>query len=61
MQRRNLEFVDQEWENFARYVTTRWLSLGKCCDKELKKIAALKSMFASQIGKSSALDRRMGG
>ena len=48
-----LELVDKEWENFARYLTTRWLSLEKCCDKELKKIAPLKSMFADRIRESS--------
>ena len=48
-----LEFVDLEWEDIVRYVSTRWLSLEKCCDKELKKFPALKAMFQSRDDKDA--------
>lgn len=43
-----LDFVDLEWGEIVRYVSTRWLSLEKCCDKEIRKYPALKSMFISR-------------
>ena len=43
-----LDFVDLEWGEIIRYVSTRWLSLEKCCDKEIRKYPALKSMFTSR-------------
>ena len=55
------EFLNQKWENFIFYVTTRWLSLKNCCDKEPKKMAAFKSMFGSWIWESSARNWEMGG
>ena len=42
------DFVDLEWEEVVRYVSTRWLSLEKCCDRELKSFPALKAMFLSR-------------
>ena len=39
------ELVELEWENIVRYVQTRWLSSEYCCNKELKKRPALKSLF----------------
>ena len=30
-----LDFVDLEWGEIIRYVSTRWLSLEKCCDKKV--------------------------
>ena len=50
-----MKFVGCEWENFTRFVSTRWLSLEICCDKELKKYKALKSMFLSR-GEKEGLD-----
>ena len=44
-----LDFVNPEWENMARYVKTRWLSLERCCDKELREFPTLKSMFLSRV------------
>ena len=38
------DFVGCEWENVTRFVSTRWLSLDICCDKELKNYEALKSL-----------------
>ena len=46
-----LSFVELDWENFVRYVKTRWLSLEQCCDKEVRKFPALKSMFLSRVEK----------
>ena len=43
-----LDFVDLEWGENIRYVSRRWLSLEKCCDKEIRKYPALKSMFTSR-------------
>ena len=40
-----LEFVGEDYEAITRFVSTRWLSLKICCDKELEKIEALTSMF----------------
>ena len=51
-----MDFVGCEWENFTRFVSTRWLSLEICCDKELKKYEALKSMFLSRGKKKGQLD-----
>ena len=51
-----LKFVELDWENFVRYVKTRWLSLQQCCDKEVimwKKYPALKSKFLSRIEKET--------
>ena len=47
------DFVGLEWEEFTRFIRTRWLCLEKCCDKELKKYPALRSMFQSRTGESS--------
>ena len=30
-----LDFVDLEWGEIIRYVSTRWLSLEKCCDEKI--------------------------
>ena len=38
-----LDFVDLEWGEIIRYVSTRWLSLERCCDKEIKKYPTLHS------------------
>ena len=54
-----MDFVGCEWENFTRFVSTRWLSLETCCDKEFKKIEALKSMFISRGEKEGQLDIMM--
>lgn len=35
-----IDFVNLQWENMARYLKTRWLSLECCCDKELRKFPA---------------------
>ena len=51
-----LEFVGLEWENIVRYIKTRWLSLEHCCNKEVKKFPALKSMFLSRAEKET-IDR----
>ena len=51
-----MDFVGCEWENFTRFVSTRWLSLETFCDKELKKFEALKSMFISKGEKEGRLD-----
>ena len=51
-----MDFVGCEWENFTRFVSTRWLSLETCCDKEFKKFEALKSMFISRVEKEGQLD-----
>ena len=40
-----MDFVGCDWE---RFVSTRWLSLEICCDKELKKCEALKNLNVSQ-------------
>ena len=40
-----MEFCDLEWDEMIRFVKTRWLSREKCCDKEMKKYPALKSLF----------------
>ena len=32
-----MDIVGCEWENFTRFVSTWWLFLQSCCDKELKK------------------------
>ena len=45
-----------EWENFMRFVSTRWLSLKICCDKKLTKYEALKLMFLSRGEKEGPLD-----
>ena len=37
-----LGFVNLEWKNMVRDVKTRWLSLERCCDKELRKFPSLK-------------------
>ena len=42
-----LDFSNIDWENFTRYVKTRWLSLEKCVSKE--KFDGLKSMFLSRV------------
>ena len=51
-----LEFVELDWENFMQYVKTHWLSLQQCCDKEVKKYPALKSMFLSRVEKTAYED-----
>ena len=51
-----IDFVGCEWENFTRFVSTRWLSLETCCDKEFKKFEALKSMFIRRGEKEGRLD-----
>ena len=51
-----MDFVGCEWENFTRFVPTGWLSLEICCDKELKKYKALKSLFLSRVEKKGRLD-----
>ena len=51
-----MDFVGCEWENFTRFVSTRWLSLETCCNKEFKKFEALKSMFISRGEKEGQLD-----
>ena len=43
-----MDFVGCEWEKFTRFVSTKWLSLEICCDKELKNYEPLKSMFPSK-------------
>ena len=50
------EFVGCDWENLTRFVSTRWLSLGQCCDKEFWKFEGLKSMFLSRIEANSRCD-----
>ena len=42
------EFCDQEYEEVIRYVSTRWLCLEKCLNRELKKYPGLKSYFLSE-------------
>ena len=54
--REYMDFVGCEWENFTRFVSTRWLSLETCCDKELKKFETLKSMFISKGERERRLD-----
>ena len=51
-----MDFVGCEWENFTRFVSTKWLSLEICCDKELIKYEALRSMFLSRGKKEGRLD-----
>ena len=46
-----LDFTGLEWENLVRYVKIRWLSLEQCCNKEIKKFPALKSIFLSRVEK----------
>ena len=48
-----IEYVWTEWENFTRFVSTRWLCLERCCDKEYRKFEGLKSMFLSRSEKES--------
>ena len=55
-----MDFVGLEWETMPRFVTTRWLCLGKCCEKELRQYEAFKSMFESRTGDSSKQDRGNG-
>ena len=52
-----VDFVGLEWEDMSRFAKTRWLCLEKCCDKELRKYPAFKSMFESRTGESSKQDR----
>ena len=52
--------LDLEWETMRRFVTTRWLCLEKCCEKELRQYEAFKSMFESRTGGSSKQDRGNG-
>jgi hypothetical protein len=51
-----MEFNDLEWSNVVRYVTTRWLSLQMCCEKELKKYPAFVSLFNSRTKDSNRED-----
>ena len=51
-----IDFVGCEWKNFTRIVSTRWLFLETCCDKEFKKFEALKSIFISRGEKEGRLD-----
>ena len=51
-----------------RYIKTYWLSLQRCCNKEVKKYPALKSMFLSRVeketidkGSSSSSETNKGG
>ena len=48
-----LEFVELDWENFVRYVKTCWPSLQQCCDKEVTKYPALKSIFLGRVEKET--------
>ena len=48
-----------EWENLTRFVSTRLLSLEQCCDKELRKFEASKSMFLCRSAKDSSCDIRL--
>ena len=43
-----LKFLDMKWEGLGKYVTTSWLSLEKCTEKELKNCSALKSVCFSR-------------
>ena len=54
------DFVGLEWESIIRYVKTRWLSLEKCCDKEIRKFPALRSMFLSRTHGGMEDDGRFG-
>ena len=48
------EFVGcEKWEEITRYVSTRWLPLEQCCDRQTKRFKALKSMFLSDDEKDS--------
>ena len=51
-----IDFTGLEWENFVRYVKTRWLFLEQCCNKEIKTFLTLKSMFLSRVEKE-VIDR----
>ena len=42
------EFCDQEYEEVIRYVSTRWLCLEHCVNRELKKYEGLRSYFLSE-------------
>ena len=42
------EFCDSECEEFIKYVSTRWLFLERCVNRELKKYAGLKSYLLSE-------------
>ena len=42
------EFCDQDYEEVIRYVSTRWLCLEKCVNRELKKYEGLRSYFSSE-------------
>ena len=46
-----IEFVGLESQNIVQYVRPCWLSLEYCCNKELKKFLALKSIFLSRAEK----------
>ena len=50
-----------EWESLGKYVTTRWLSLEQCVDKELKTFPALKSMFMSRDARTGQQDNGRNG
>ena len=50
-------FVGLEWEEFTRFVKTRWLCLEKCSDKAPRKYPALRLLFQSGTGESSKEDR----
>ena len=42
------EFCDMEYSEVIKFVSTRWLSLELCVDRELKKYEGLKSYFLSE-------------
>ena len=55
-----MDFVGLQWENMPRFVTTRWLCLEKCWEKEVRQYEAFKSMFESRTGDSSKQERGNG-
>ena len=44
----HFEFCDSEYQEVIKLISTRWLCLEMCVNRELKKYAGLKSYFLSQ-------------
>ncbi len=42
------EFCDSEYQEIIKFISTRWLSLELCVNRELKKYEGLKSYFLSE-------------
>ena len=56
-----LDFSGMVWESLGKYVTTRWLSLEQCADKEVKKVPALHSMVMTRDARTGQQDNGRNG